>query len=52
MIKGFETERCDCNVLHEDVVKMVKDKMPLDKDLYELAELFKIFGDTTRIKIL
>lgn len=52
MIKGFETERCDCNVLHEDVVKMVKDKMPHDKDLYELAELFKIFGDTTRIKIL
>jgi len=52
VIKGFETERCDCNVLHEDVVKMVKDKMPHDKDLYELAELFKIFGDTTRIKIL
>lgn len=50
--KSFETERCDCNVLHEAVVKKVKMKMPEDTDLYDLAELFKIFGDTTRIKIL
>jgi ArsR family transcriptional regulator len=26
--------------------------MPSEEDLYDLAELFKVFGDTTRIKIL
>ena len=52
MIKDFEAERCDCNVLHEDVVKKVKLKMPQYTDMNDLAELFKIFGDTTRINIL
>ncbi len=45
-------ERCDCNVIHEDIVNQVKEKMPEEETLYDLAELFKIFGDTTRIKIL
>ncbi|WP_456297980.1 ArsR/SmtB family transcription factor [Geosporobacter ferrireducens] len=31
---------------------MVKEKMPAEETLYDLAELFKVFGDTTRIKIL
>lgn len=44
--------RCDCNCIHEEVVCKVKDKMPEDEKLYDLAELFKVFGDTTRIKIL
>jgi ArsR family transcriptional regulator len=52
VIKDFEAERCDCNVLHEDVVKKVKLKMPQYTDMNDLAELFKIFGDTTRINIL
>ncbi|WP_425513872.1 ArsR/SmtB family transcription factor [Fusibacter paucivorans] len=51
-MKDFEAERCDCNVLHEDVVKKVKLKMPQYTDMNDLAELFKIFGDTTRINIL
>lgn len=38
--------------VHEDVVKRVKEKQPDDEYLYELADLFKVFGDTTRIKIL
>lgn len=33
-------------------VKSVLDKMPPDEMLYDLAELFKVFGDSTRIKIL
>jgi ArsR family transcriptional regulator len=33
-------------------VKRVQEKMPLEENLYDLAELFKVFGDTTRIKIL
>ncbi|MDD2296855.1 MAG: metalloregulator ArsR/SmtB family transcription factor [Sphaerochaetaceae bacterium] len=45
-------ERCECNVIHEDVVKRVKEKMPEEVNLYDLAEFFKVFGDSTRIKIL
>jgi len=52
MDKSYEIERCDCSVLHEETVAKVKSTMPIEEDLYDLAELFKIFGDTTRIKIL
>ena len=45
-------ERCDCDVIHEDIVNEVKGKMPEEESLYDLAELFKVFGDSTRIKIL
>lgn len=38
--------------VHEDVVEKLVSDMPPDEILYDLAELFKIFGDTTRIKIL
>lgn len=47
-----ETDRCNCNVIHEEVVNEVKDKLPKEETLYDLAELFKVFGDTTRIKII
>lgn len=47
-----ELDRCDCGVIHEDVVNNVRGKMPNEENLYDLAELFKVFGDTTRIKIL
>jgi len=43
---------CDCTVIHEEIVKKVKVLMPGEENLYDLAELFKVFGDTTRIKIL
>ena len=46
------TERCDCDLIHEDIVNQVKDKMPREEILNDLAELFKVFGDSTRIKIL
>ena len=36
----------------EDVVKRVLEQQPDDEILYDLAELFKVFGDSTRIKIL
>ena len=38
--------------VHEDIVAQVKQSMPDEEVLYDLAELFKIFGDSTRIKIL
>lgn len=50
--KEAELERCDCNVIHEDIVSKVKKMMPQEENLYDLAELFKVFGDSTRIKIL
>ena len=47
-----EWERGDYLCVHEDVVKQVLEEMPPDETLYDLAELFKVFGDTTRIRIL
>ena len=37
---------------HEEIVARVKANQPEDEYLYDLSELFKIFGDSTRIKIL
>ena len=45
-------ESCSCNVIHGEVVSEVKEKLPEDETLNDLAELFKVFGDSTRIKIL
>ena len=45
-------ENCNGNIIHEDIVVRVKDKLPAEETLYDLAELFKVFGDTTRIKII
>lgn len=47
-----EALSCDCTVIHEETVNMVRQRMPKEEDLYDLAELFKVFGDSTRIKIL
>ena len=47
-----DIECCDFYQVHEEVVRAVKDKMPEDGALYDLAELFKVFGDSTRIRIL
>ncbi len=43
---------CDCNVIHEEVVRRTKRKMPKENTFNKLSELFKIFGDATRTKIL
>ena len=43
---------CCSNDLHEDVVNSVRSKMPETEMLYVLGELFKVFGDTTRVRIL
>ena len=47
-----DIEVCEFMHAHEDTVKSVRDGMPSDEALFDLAELFKIFGDSTRIKIL
>ena len=43
---------CDETVVHNSIVDAVSMDMPDEEVLYDLAELFKVFGDTTRIKIL
>ena len=45
-------ESCEMCHHHDDVVKMVIGEMPQEEDLYDLADFFKVFADTTRIKIL
>ena len=45
-------ECCDAQELHPDLLTIVNEQMPPEEDLYNLAELFKIFGDSTRIRIL
>lgn len=43
---------CDCEVIHEDVVNAVRSKMQTKDEYVQLAALFKIFGDGTRVQIL
>jgi DNA-binding transcriptional ArsR family regulator len=45
-------DRCDCATIHEDVVAAVRLKMPEEEILLDVADLFKMFGDSTRVKIL
>lgn len=45
-------EECEYLHIHKSIVDHVKKEMPAETTLYDLAELFKVFGDTTRIKIL
>ena len=52
MAGNNEIERCGFLCVHEAAVERVLDEMPDDETLYDLAELFKVFGDSTRIKIL
>lgn len=47
-----EAECCESIEIHEDLLKIVNDTMPAETELYDLAELFKVFGDSTRIRIL
>lgn len=43
---------CDCNIIHENLVKQAIEKMPNEEIFIRLAEFFKILGDKTRTKIL
>ena len=45
-------EQCDDDVVHTDVLGRVMAQMPDEDILYDTAELFKVFGDSTRTRIL
>lgn len=49
---GNDIECCDTVEVHEELLKIVNEKLPQEEELYDLAELFKVFGDSTRIRIL
>ncbi len=48
----MEEGMCEITVIHEDTVNKVKSKMPDDGLIYDMAELFKVFADSTRMKII
>ena len=48
----IELERCEAEEIHEELLRIVDEKMPAEEELYDLSELFKVFGDSTRIRIL
>ena len=47
-----EIEQCDFIHVHEEIVKRVTKAMPDEDQLMDLADFFKVFADSTRIKIL
>ena len=52
IVKKEKIECCESVEIHEDRLKTVAENMPAEERLYDLAELFKVFGDSTRIRIL
>ncbi len=52
MAERLEVEGCEFLCVHEDVVRDVREHIPGEETLSDLAELFKLFSDPTRLKIL
>ena len=48
----YNVECCDFIHAHEALVERVRGQLPGEDTLYDLTELFRIFGDSTRIRIL
>ncbi len=47
-----DVDRCDCTSIHEETVDAVRKEMLDDDVLMDLADTFKLFSDSTRMKIL
>lgn len=47
-----EIEQCEFMHVHDDIVQKVRQQMPDEEKLYDLADFFKVFADSTRIKML
>ena len=50
--KRIQGEECEVHEVHAELLKIINEKMPTDEKLFDLSELFKMFGDSTRMKIL
>ena len=51
-VRDYAEEMCQESHIHASVLEQVKDQMPDDDTLCDVAEMFKVFGDITRTKIL
>ncbi|MDU1214037.1 metalloregulator ArsR/SmtB family transcription factor [Finegoldia magna] len=51
-IDKFNDEKCEVTLIHEDNVKKAINELPNDGLIADLSDMFKIFGDQTRVKIL
>lgn len=51
-LRDYTEELCQESYIHETVLEQVKASMPDDDTLCDVAEMFKVFGDITRTKIL
>ena len=47
-----EIDVCNCNVVHQDKVNHAKESLPSDEVIFDLADFFKSFSDSTRMKII
>lgn len=45
-------KKCEKTEIHKDLLEKVACTLPEEEKLYDLAELFKVFGDSTRMRIL
>lgn len=52
MDKHSELECCESVEVHGELLNIVRQKLPSEEKLYDLADFFKVFGDSTRIRIL
>lgn len=48
----MENEHKQCNGKNIDKVAEIFDSMPVPEEAYDVAELFKVLGDQTRVRIL
>ena len=51
-MSDIKIECCETEFVHKELLEKVSEKMPDETELYDLSELFKVFGDSTRIRIL
>jgi ArsR family transcriptional regulator len=50
--KESDFAECDCDTIHKEVVENVAQNMPAYEQLFLLADFFKMFSDSTRIRII
>lgn len=51
-LRGGIMEPLENNIIHQDTVKRVGEKMPAETPIFEVSELFKVFGDSTRSRMI
>lgn len=47
-----DVQQCENYETHPDLISTISSSMPDEDEIYDLAELFKVFGDSTRMRIL